>query len=153
MLLLVITGCQSQKSAESKPDWQSFIVAQDLKGYEYLFIIHISPHDCLGCLHLLGHLNQLQERINANGENSLVAIAGEDSEAFWNIYNSFQLAITYINAEELTELKLPALKTTPYVYFVDLHHQRLIYHDVLPKEEVTFLALVNLVEKYSGVLF
>ena len=149
VLLLLYLGCQSQKGSDTKPDWQAFISAHDLATYEYLFIVHISPHDCLGCLHPLGQLNQLQERINANGQNTLIAIAGEDSEAFWNIYNSFQ----FIEKQELNGLKLPAFTATPYCYFIDLHHQRLIYHDGLPKEEATFLALVNLVEKYSGVLF
>ncbi len=153
VMLLAIPGCQSQQSAKAKPDWQSFIAAHALETYEYLFIIHISPHDCMGCLHPLEHLKQLQERINANGENTLVMIFSEDSEAFWNIYNSFQLSATFVDADELAELCLPALKTTPYCYFMDLRNKRLIYHDALPKEEVTFLALTNLVEKYSGVLF
>ncbi len=152
-LLLFCVGCQSQQSPNAKPDWQSFVEAHDLGAYEYLFMVHISPHDCMGCLHPLGQLNQLQERIDANGQNTLFAIAGEDSEAFWNIYNSFQLSVTYFNEDELAKLGLPALNTTPACYFYDLQSQRLIYHDMLPKEGVTFLALTNLVEIYSGVLF
>jgi len=150
---LIFTACETHKKPAKQADLQNFIAQHSLAEYEYLFIIHISPHDCLGCLHPLEQLNKLQERINANGQNTLIVITSEDNEAFWRIYNSFQLAVTFIKEEELASLNWPGFNATPYGYFYDLKKRRLIYRDTLPKEQVTFLALANLVEKYSGILF
>lgn len=131
----------------------AFYMKYGLDRYEFLFIVHISPHNCISCLYALEHLNGLQERIKANGENTLIAISGENSGAFWNLYNSLNLQITYLETADLEHLNLPNQSSTPYGYFYDLRRKHLLFHDNIPKEEVTFLALLNLIEKYSGILF
>jgi hypothetical protein len=145
--------CQISRNNRDLATLQSFIDKYDLQHYEYLFIIHISPHNCISCLHPLEHLNILQKRIDKHGNNTFIGISGSNDEMFWTIYNSFKLAIPFIPQQDLELLQWPNYEITPYCYFFDLTENRLIYSDKLPKEQTTFLALIQLIEKYSGVMF
>ncbi|GAB4340953.1 MAG: hypothetical protein Kow0037_27150 [Calditrichia bacterium] len=127
------------------------MVNYNLSGYEYWFIIHFSPHNCISCLHPLEHLEQLQKKIEGNGNNTFIAVSGEEGKEFWSVYNGYRLTIPVIKETDFCELNFPLKTSTPVCYFYDATKKHLIYCDILPQEENTFLALVNLVEKYSGI--
>jgi len=124
-----------------------------LQNYEYLFFIHISPRDCQRCLPNLETLNALQSQIREQGNNTRIAIAGDSSSAFLNIYRSFHLNVAFVNEKELKTLELPLADQTPVCYLYNLKQQQVIYADYLPREEKTFRTLKTLVKRYSGILY
>lgn len=151
-IILFSVSCNRHANIDSGDPIEEFINKYSLEQYEYLFIIHFSAQNCISCLQPLENIEQLQNKIKENGNNTFIAVSGNESDAFWSIYNACGLKTPVIKEKDLYALNLPYKKATPVCYFYDLTRKHLIYVDVLPREEVTFLALMNLIEKYSGIL-
>lgn len=151
-IILLIISCNRHDNISSGNTIDQFINKYSLEPYEYLFIIHLSAHNCISCLQPLENIGQLQKKIKENGNNTFIAVSGDESDAFWSFYHACSLKTPVIKEKDFYALNLPYQQTTPVCYFYDLTRKHLIYVDVLPREEVTFLALMNLIEKYSGIL-
>jgi hypothetical protein len=129
-----------------------FIEANNLNSYDFIFIVHFSPHDCMGCLFPLGELKKMRRRIDANSSNTFVAVTGDSSLGYLDVYNSFDIKVPILNFDDLSKLKFFRKELTPTCYFVNLKTGHLIYFDKLPEEEITFNALRDLVYAYSGIM-
>ena len=123
-----------------------------LENHEYVFMVHFSSHDCMSCLYHLEALDSLQRVIDAAGSHTLVAVAGDSSSDFIEVYNYFNTRVPIIKAERLNDFSFFRTNLTPTVYFINLKTGHLMFMDKLPVENYRFKALAGLVRAWSGVV-
>ena len=143
-LLFLFGACTTNKETQ--------LTLPGMETREYLFMIHFSSHNCMSCLYHLEALDSLQKVIDANGSNTLVAVAGDSSADFLEVYEYFNTRVPVIKSDRLNEFSFFRKGLTPVVYFVNVKTGHLIFMDKLPEEEYRFNALRDLIYAWSGVV-
>jgi len=139
-------------SVACKPNKETQFNRPGLKTYEYLFAIHFSSHDCMSCLYHITGLDSMQKVLDANGANTLVAVAGDSSSDFMEMYRYFEIDAPVIPEDKMKAFPFFREKATPVFYFINLRTRHCIAMDKLPEEEYRFNALRDWVYAWSGVI-
>jgi len=135
-------------------DFEKFIQENQLEDVSYVFAVHLTGSECLGCIMPVKNLNSMYQKVKERQIRLAMFVIGDSSsKKLLSFCSSMGFQFPVLDESKLRDLNLPDFPITPFCYLIDLRNKRIVYKDFVQENETAFKAVINMVEKMNGIYY